>query len=80
MQMKGKLGWLMGIEPTTSGTTNPRSNQLSYSHHRGAVLTLGRPALQQQNGTKTTLSGSVEDEPPKGISPRLSDGKAIRLA
>ncbi len=26
------LGWLMGFEPTTPGTTIQCSNQLSYSH------------------------------------------------
>ncbi len=27
-----RQGWLMGLEPTTLGTTNQYSNQLSYSH------------------------------------------------
>jgi hypothetical protein len=26
------LGWMMGLEPTTLGTTNRCSNQLSYNH------------------------------------------------
>ena len=26
-------GWKMGFEPTTPGTTNQCSNQLSYIHH-----------------------------------------------
>ncbi len=27
-----RKGWLMGLEPTTLGTTNQYSNQLSYNH------------------------------------------------
>lgn len=28
-----KKGWVMGLEPMASGTTIPRSYQLSYTHH-----------------------------------------------
>ncbi len=28
------LGWMMGFEPTTTGTTNQGSNQLSYTHRK----------------------------------------------
>jgi hypothetical protein len=33
IDVKEKMGWMKGIEPSTSGTTNQRSNRLSYTHH-----------------------------------------------
>ena len=48
-----RVGWVMGLEPTTPGTTIRCSNQLSYTHHvcpRGILITdkIGTP-----EGTRT---------------------------
>ena len=29
------MGWMTRFEPATSGSTDRRSNQLSYIHHKG---------------------------------------------
>ena len=35
------LGWKMGLEPTTLGTTILYSNQLSYIHHIDLISQIG---------------------------------------
>ena len=49
------LGWEMGLEPTTPGTTIRCSNQLSYTHHISLVwknrrLTKTLESLARQKG------------------------------
>ena len=41
------VGWVMGLEPTTPGTTIRCSNQLSYIHH----ILQGTLTFSEENGT-----------------------------
>ena len=34
------MGWMTRFEPATSGSTDRRSNQLSYIHHKGVTPAL----------------------------------------
>ena len=31
------MGWVVGFEPTATGTTIRRSTKLSYTHHKGPL-------------------------------------------
>ena len=49
------VGWEMGLEPTTPGTTIRCSNQLSYTHH---ISTVWNPHGERPEGGSGTPEGT----------------------
>ncbi len=44
------MGWPRGLEPPTLGITIRCSNQLSYGHHKDAVINGGRLRVNENEG------------------------------
>ena len=44
------MGWTKGFEPSASGATNRRSNQLSYAHHIFVIFEEKNYIIMQLNG------------------------------
>ena len=47
-----KLGWVVGFEPTTFGTTIRRSTKLSYTHHNEPLYNIKELRRPQISGSK----------------------------
>lgn len=66
------MGWMTRFEPATSGSTDRRSNQLSYIHHKSSIviiLIFGR-FCQKNFPPRFCKSGRTNKQPPYKICRR----------
>ena len=65
MTAAGGLGWVVGFEPTATGTTIQRSTKLSYTHREGTFLSY--QAVAGAANLQTGLTNGLGGSSPAGI-------------